>query len=70
MKIMRVFCLFIYSSSINSNGTAHAGYCTEENTASDATTTSVKETKVKARFISGQNIYESIECVVFSGLLF
>ncbi|XP_039881088.1 formin-binding protein 4 [Simochromis diagramma] len=35
------------SSSVNGNGTAHAGYCTEENAVSAATTTSAKETKVK-----------------------
>lgn len=66
MNIM-CFCLFIYSSSINGNGTAHSGYLTEENTASAAAAISVKETKVKASFIGGQNI---IECVVFSDLFF
>lgn len=35
------------SSSVNGNGTAHAGYYTEENTVSAATTTSAKETKAK-----------------------
>uniref|UniRef100_I3JWC0 Formin binding protein 4 n=1 Tax=Oreochromis niloticus TaxID=8128 RepID=I3JWC0_ORENI len=35
------------SSSVNGNGTAHAGYYTEENAASAAITTSAKETKVK-----------------------
>uniref|UniRef100_A0AAX7ULH8 WW domain-containing protein n=1 Tax=Astatotilapia calliptera TaxID=8154 RepID=A0AAX7ULH8_ASTCA len=35
------------SSSVNGNGTAHAGYCTEENAVSAATTSSAKETKVK-----------------------
>uniref|UniRef100_A0A3Q0SYX9 Formin binding protein 4 n=1 Tax=Amphilophus citrinellus TaxID=61819 RepID=A0A3Q0SYX9_AMPCI len=34
-------------SSVNGNGTAHAGYYTEENTVSAATTTSAKETKAK-----------------------
>ncbi|XP_018519625.1 formin-binding protein 4 isoform X1 [Lates calcarifer] len=35
------------SSSVNGNGTAHAGYYTEESAASAAVPTSVKETKVK-----------------------
>ncbi|XP_070763842.1 formin-binding protein 4 isoform X2 [Enoplosus armatus] len=35
------------SSSVNGNGTAHASYHTEENAASAAAPTSVKETKVK-----------------------
>ncbi|XP_044047855.1 formin-binding protein 4 isoform X2 [Siniperca chuatsi] len=35
------------SSSVNGNGTVHAGYHTEENAASAAAPTSVKETKVK-----------------------
>ncbi|XP_071360170.1 formin-binding protein 4 isoform X2 [Trachinotus anak] len=35
------------SSSVNGNGTAHGGYYTEENSASAAAQTSVKETKVK-----------------------
>lgn len=48
-----VFFLFICSSSVNGNGTAHAGYYTEENTASAAAPTSV--TKVKASFIGVQN---------------
>ncbi|KAK2918074.1 formin-binding protein 4 isoform X1 [Channa argus] len=36
-----------YSNSVNGNGTAHTGYCTEENTASGGAPISVKETKVK-----------------------
>ncbi|XP_041651947.1 formin-binding protein 4 isoform X2 [Cheilinus undulatus] len=35
------------SSSVNGNGTAHAGYQTEENTASAASTVSAKETQAK-----------------------
>nr|XP_019957718.1 PREDICTED: formin-binding protein 4 [Paralichthys olivaceus] len=35
------------SSSVNGNGTAHGGYYTEENSASAAVSTAVKESKVK-----------------------
>ncbi len=46
---MMFFCFFC-SASVNGNGTAHAGYHTEENAVSAAAPTSVKETKVKASF--------------------
>lgn len=42
---------FIFGGySVNGNGTAPAGYYTEENAVSAAAVTAVKETKVKASF--------------------
>lgn len=58
------YSAFIYSSSVNGNGTAHAGYCTEENAVSAATTTSAKETKVKACSICPQFNYSASFCFV------
>lgn len=42
--------VLVYSSTVNGNGTAHAGYHTEEAAAPAAAPTVVKETKVKAGF--------------------
>lgn len=42
---------FPCSTSVNGNGSVHAGYCTEETPAPPAIPTAAKETKVKASFI-------------------
>lgn len=65
MYVYNVF-VFICGSSVNGNATAHAGYYTEENTASATAPTSVKETKVKASFTGVQNKSKSIQSVVLN----
>lgn len=46
------FCVCVSFSSVNGNGTAHAGYKSEETgPASTASLTTVKESKPKASFL-------------------
>uniref|UniRef100_A0A3Q4HZ91 Formin binding protein 4 n=1 Tax=Neolamprologus brichardi TaxID=32507 RepID=A0A3Q4HZ91_NEOBR len=57
------------SSSVNGNGTAHAGYCTEENAVSAATTTSAKETKEVIESVVGLTSEEEERQGVAAALL-